>query len=93
MEIKATQVCPVHNEAHSFEFDQGAYGLTEKDVERDIADWKAGKSYIQGMVYFTAAQREQLLTGMCSEAWDSMFPEEECEDDCDGTVHPGLMCK
>jgi hypothetical protein len=68
--------------------------IPEEAGER-YRQWLGGHGgFIQdALPELTTDQREILMTGTCQKSWDSMFPEEECEDDCDGSIHPDLFCK
>jgi hypothetical protein len=83
VKVKAPRPCTLHNMQHEVEI---------RDEDYDA--WKSGQGYIQDVLfYLKASDREILISGMCQEAWDKMFSDEECESDCDGSDHPGVFCK
>ena len=44
----------------------------------DYAVWKSGEAFVQdAFPYLTAAERELLMTQVCGECFDRMFPEED----------------
>ena len=49
----------------------------------DLARYKAGEFAQDCFPYLKAAQREFLISGISSEAWDEMFPVESDDDDGD----------
>jgi len=86
MKVESGYECPVHKVHHAVEI---------RDEDKNNFDaWAAGKGHIQDRLpHLSPADRETLLTGMCQESWNSMFPPEECDQNCDGSGHPGLFCK
>ena len=58
-------------------------------------DWRNGKiNYIQdALPNMSADDRDVLLTGLCTKAWDAVFVADECPEDCDGSSHAPLFCK
>lgn len=52
--------------------------ITKDRFIQDLGDFISGKKYIQdAFSYLSADDRELLLTGYCSKAWDQLFGEED----------------
>jgi hypothetical protein len=66
MQVTAANKC---SEAHGYH--------TVEVPEAEYAKWKAGEYIQDALVSVTAEGREILLSGMCQEAWDEAFPEED----------------
>lgn len=49
--------------------------------ENEYQEWLAGKSVQKAFPNLNEDQREILMSGICPECWDTIFPEEEEEDD------------
>jgi hypothetical protein len=48
----------------------------------DLEKWKAGRGFIQDLMpYLSAGDREFLISRICSDCFDAMFPPEEEDDD------------
>jgi hypothetical protein len=80
--------CMTHNVQHPVEVPD-----EKAEILGGLGRWNQGRIQIQEIPGLTATEREILLTGTCQEVWDSMFPDEECDGDCDGSPHPGLFCR
>lgn len=49
--------------------------------ENDFNDYKSGKKHPQeAFPYLSADERELLITGICGECWEKLFPREEDEE-------------
>lgn len=46
----------------------------------DYILWKQGELAQVAMPYLTPAQREQLITGVCSPCWEAMWEDEDDEE-------------
>jgi len=50
--------------------------------EEDLKKWKAGRGFIQDLMpYLSAGDREFLISQICSDCFDTMFPPEAEDDD------------
>lgn len=49
--------------------------------EADYWDWQDGALVQDAFPYLTADEREMLVSGICPNCWDKMFPEEEEEEE------------
>lgn len=86
MIVTAKFPCMAHNVAHQVEIPD--------EAERRYNDWMVQKGLIQDLLpELSDSDREILLTGTCQEAWDEMFVDGECSDECDGSSHPGKFCR
>lgn len=47
----------------------------------DYLNWQSGMHAIYAFPYLSADQREMLISGVCPSCWDSMYPEEDDEDE------------
>ncbi len=65
-----TTHCPECKESDSFPVDVDG-----------IVRWQHGEHIQKALPELTATQREQLMTGICGDCWDKLFPD---EDDADG---------
>ena len=84
--FKSQHECFLHKEKHEV-------SLLSTEVNAYTA-WKEKRGFIQDLLpRLSSDEREILMTGTCPESWDTMFSEEECYNDCDGSKHPGLFCK
>lgn len=48
--------------------------------EEDFDRWEEGKLVQDAFPYLSASDREKLITGICPECWEHMFPKEEEEE-------------
>ena len=65
-------ICKTH---HSFTLPEG---ITLEKYNRDLLYFTSGEKKIQhALNYLNSDQRELLLTGYCSKAWDALFGEED----------------
>jgi len=48
--------------------------------EAEYAKWKGGEYIQNALVSVAVEDREVLLSGMCKEAWDAAFPEEDDDE-------------
>lgn len=63
-------VCPFCGEAHDVAVN-----------EADYWDWQDGKCAQDAFPYLSADEREMLISGICPDCWDRMFPPEEEEEE------------
>jgi hypothetical protein len=80
--VQSKYECFLHKVQHTVEVNNSEY-----------LGWINGMRIQDAMPSTSISDREILKTGTCQEAWDSMFAEEECSEDCDGSSHSGKMCK
>lgn len=71
-EYLVISVCPICNEVHEI-------GVNEADYW----DWQDGKCAQDAFPYLSADEREMLISGVCPDCWDRMFPPEEEEEEED----------
>lgn len=64
--MKHSTECPFCGKKESIEIDQVAYDA-----------WIKGMLVQRAFPELTAAQREQVMTGICEPCWDGMWEEEE----------------
>lgn len=62
--------CPFCGEYHEVEVS-----------EADYWSWQGGQHIQVAMPYLSADEREILISGICTQCWDNMFPSEEEEDE------------
>lgn len=74
-----TKSCPVCKKVYTPDL------CKTPDFQSRLIGWQSGRVLIQAAFPdATANQREQLMTGICSnECWKSLWPEEGDEDDSD----------
>ena len=69
-EYLVVTVCPMCGQYHEV-------GVNETDYW----DWDDGMNVQDAFPYLSANEREMLISGICPECWDRMFPPEEDEDE------------
>ena len=69
MRMKIQKVCPKCGKLQVIEVNDSQYN-----------DWMAGKNIQIAFPDLTADQREILMSGICTECWDKIFPPEDEED-------------
>jgi len=87
MKVTAKHACLTHNVQHEVEI--------PTEMVAGYKMWTEGKiPFVQdALPLLPAGEREILLTGTCQAAWDEMFADEECDEDCDASSHEGKMCR
>ena len=67
--MKIEKVCPHCHKLQTIEVNESQYN-----------DWMAGKNIQRAFPDLSADQRELLISGICHECWEEIFPEEDEED-------------